>query len=49
VLLDADIWLKKETSKYNSPEEWVFASSRSRSRAPLWPGTVLEKVIGLGC
>jgi hypothetical protein len=49
VPLDADIWLKKETSKYNSPEEWVFASSRSRSRAPLWPGTVLEKVIGLGC
>jgi integrase len=41
----ADLWLRKETSKYASPEDWVFASSRSRGRAPLWPGTVLEKVI----
>ena len=41
----ADLWLRKETSKYARPEDWVFASSRSRGRAPLWPSTVLEKVI----
>src|SRR5258708_30857403 len=41
----ADLWLRKETSKYARPEDWVFASSRSRGRAPLWPGAVLEKVI----
>jgi integrase len=41
----AYLWLRKETSKYARPEDWVFASSRSRGRAPLWPGAVLEKVI----
>ena len=28
----ADLWLRKETSKYTSPEDWVFASSRSRAQ-----------------
>ena len=41
----ADLWLRNETSKYTTPEDWVFASSRSRGRASLWPGTVMEKVI----
>ena len=33
----ADLWLRKESSKYNGLEDWVFASSRNRGRAPLWP------------
>jgi integrase len=41
----ADLWLRKETSKYNQPDDWVFTSSRVRGRTPLWPGTVLEKAI----
>jgi integrase len=41
----ADLWLRKETSKYNQPDDWVFTSSRIRGRTPLWPGTVLEKAI----
>jgi len=41
----ADLRLRKETSKHTGPEDWVFASSRSRGRAPVWPSTVPEKVI----
>jgi integrase len=41
----ADLWLRKESSKYRRPEDWVFASSRSRGRAPLWPNTVMAKLI----
>jgi integrase len=41
----ADLWLRKETSRYNQPDDWVFTSSRVMGRSPLWPGTVLEKVI----
>jgi integrase len=41
----ADLWLLKEKSKYSKPEDWIFASSRRGGKAPLWPGTTLEKVI----
>lgn len=41
----ADLWLRKETSKYTSPEDWIFPSSRNRGSAPLWPSTVLKEVI----
>jgi integrase len=41
----ADLWLKKESSTYRGPEDWVFASSRRRGRTPLWPNTVMAKVV----
>ena len=41
----ADLWLRKESSKYNGLEDWVFASSRNRGRTPLWPNTVMAKLI----
>jgi len=41
----ADLWLKKESSIYSGAEDLAFASSRNRGRAPLWPNTVMEKII----
>jgi integrase len=43
--LAADLWLWKETTKYNGPDDWVFASVRSSGRDPMWPGIILQKVI----
>jgi len=41
----ADLWIWKETSKYNSADDWIFASESKKGTVPLWPGTLLEKVI----
>jgi integrase len=41
----ADLWLWQEASKYRGPEHWVFASSWNKGYRPLWPGTVLQKVV----
>jgi hypothetical protein len=38
----------RRNQQIQQPGEWVFANPRSRSRVPLWTGTVMEKVIGLG-
>jgi integrase len=41
----ADLWLRKETNKYNQPNDWVFTSPRAKGKTPLWSATVLEKSI----
>jgi integrase len=41
----ADLWLWKETAKYDGPGDWIFASSRNGGKDPFWPGVVLQKVI----
>ena len=41
----ADLWICKETSKYNNPDDWIFASKAKSGINPLWPGVLLEKVI----
>ena len=41
----ADLWIWKETSKYNNPDDWIFASKAKSGINPLWPGVLLEKVI----
>jgi site-specific recombinase XerD len=41
----ADLWLLKGTAQYAAPEDWVFASPRTKGRQPFWPDTVLAKII----
>lgn len=41
----ADLWLWKESTRYREPDHWIFPSKRGKGRKPLWPGTVLDKVI----
>jgi integrase len=41
----ADLWIWKETSKYNRADDWIFASKSKKGSNPLWPGVLLEKAI----
>ena len=41
----ADLWLWKESSKYQDPSDWIFASPRVAGKQPFWPDIVLQKVI----
>jgi|SRR5882757_8370391 len=41
----AGLWLLKETSKYNGTDDWIFASFRNGGKVPVWPNTVLQKII----
>ena len=41
----ADLWLWKESSKYQDPSDWIFASPRVGGKQPFWPDIVLQKVI----
>ncbi len=41
----AELWLRKETSRYWQPDDWIFASPRTRGKYTFWPDTVLQKVI----
>jgi integrase len=43
----ADLWLWKETTHYNEPDDWVFASPRAKGKRPLRPDGVLSKIIRL--
>ncbi len=41
----ADLWLWKESSKYQNPNDWIFASPRVGGKQPFWPDIVLQKII----
>ena len=41
----ADLWLMKETSKYAGTDDWIFASYRNGGKNPVWPNTLLQKII----
>jgi integrase len=41
----AELWLWKEATPYNEPEDWVFASPRREGKHPLRPDGVLTKKI----
>ena len=41
----ADLWLWKESSKYQDPSDWIFASPRVDGKQPFWPDIVLQKII----
>ncbi len=41
----ADLWLWKELSRYPTPDDWLFASPRTRGKRPLRPDGVLSKII----
>jgi integrase len=41
----ADLWLWKETTPYREPDDWIFASPRTKGKYPFWPDALLQKVI----
>ena len=41
----AELWTWKETTRYAAPDDWVFASPRSRGRKPFYPDMVMVKRI----
>jgi integrase len=41
----ADLWLWKESSKYQNPNDWIFASPRVGGKQPFWPDIVMQKTI----
>ena len=41
----ADLWIWTEISKYNNPDDWIFASNAKGGINPLWAGVLFEKVI----
>ena len=41
----ADLWLRKESSKYQDPSDWIFASPRVDGKQPFWPDIVMQKII----
>ncbi len=41
----ADLWLLKENSKYQDPEDWIFASPHVGGKQPFWPDIVMQKII----
>jgi hypothetical protein len=38
-----DLWLWKQSSPYNRPEDWVFASPWTKGKQPLWPEDECER------
>jgi len=41
----ADLWLWRESSKYQNPDDWIFASPRVGGKQPFWPDIVMQKII----
>jgi integrase len=41
----ADLWLWKETTRYREPDDWIFASPRTKGKHPFWPDALLQKII----
>jgi integrase len=41
----AELWFWKESSKYQNPNDWIFARARVEPRQPFWPDMVLQKII----
>ena len=43
--LASELWTWKQDSAYSQPNDWVFASPRSRGRNPYWPDSILSRVL----
>lgn len=41
----AELWTWKETTRYAVPDDWIFASPRSKGRKPFYPDMVVVKQI----
>src|ERR1700749_323540 len=41
----AELWTWKETARYADPDNWTFASLRSKGRKPFYPDMVMVKQI----
>jgi integrase len=44
-ILAAELWTWKQHSSYNQPHDWVFASPRTKGKAPYWPDMLLSRVV----
>ena len=44
VLVEA-LRIHRNTSAYNQPSDWIFASVRAKGKVPVWPSSLLEKHI----
>ena len=40
-----DLWLWKQATPYNRPEDWLFASVHAKGRLPMWPDMILKRWI----
>ncbi len=40
-----ELWAWKQQSKYSDPDDWVFASPRTKGRKPYTPDIILTKII----
>ena len=40
-----DLWLWKQSTPYNRPDDWVFASPWTKGKQPLWPDSLLKRWI----
>ena len=40
-----EVWLWKQSTIYNQPEDWVFASIRMNGKQPLWPDSLRSKIL----
>lgn len=41
----ADLWLWRESTLYAKPNDWIFASPRTRGKKPFWPDMILATAI----
>ena len=41
----ADLWLRKEASKYSNSDDWIFASPHTKGKYPFWPDVLSLKII----
>jgi integrase len=44
-ILAAELWTWKQHISYNQPHDWVFASPRTKGKAPYWPDMLLSRVV----
>jgi hypothetical protein len=40
-----DLWLSRQSTPYDRPEDWVFASPWTEGKRPLWPDSLLKRWI----
>ena len=44
-ILAAELWAWKGDSPYSRPQDWVFASPRTKGKNPYWPDIILSRIV----
>ena len=44
-ILAAELWAWKQRSSYSQPDDWVFASPRTKGKNPYWPDIILSRMV----